>query len=47
MSISSFDARSVRFEVLSEEEMANVSAPWAGRKKGQDTLQWEGYNADK
>ena len=33
MSISSFEALSVRFELSSEEEMANVSAPGAGRKK--------------
>ena len=38
MAISSFEALGVRFELSSEEEIANISAPWPQIKKSKNTL---------
>ena len=38
MTISLFEARSVRFELSSEEEITNISAPGPKIKKSKDTL---------
>ena len=38
MAISSFEALGVRFELSSEEEMANILAPGPGIKKSNDNL---------
>ena len=38
MTISLFEAQGVRFELSSEEEIANISAPWQKIKKSKDTL---------
>ena len=38
MTISSLEAQGVRFELSSEEEIANISAPGPKIKKNKDTL---------
>ena len=38
MTTSSFEARVVRFNLSSEEEIANISAPGPKIKKSKDTL---------
>ena len=38
MTISLFEARGVRFELLSEEEIADFSAPGPKKQKSKDTL---------
>ena len=38
MTISSFDARVVRFELSLEEEIVNISAPGPQIKKSKDTF---------
>ena len=38
MTISLFEARGVRFELSSEEEIANIAAPWPKIKKSKNTL---------
>ena len=38
MTISSFDARVVRFELSLKKEIVNISAPWPQIKKSKDTL---------
>ena len=38
MTISSLEARGVKFELSSEEEITNISAPWPKIKKSKDTL---------
>ena len=38
MTISLFEGRGVRFELSSEEEIANISAPGPKIKKSKDTL---------
>ena len=47
MTISLFEARSVRFELSSEEEITNISAPGTKIKKSKDTLPSQTFKVEQ